>query len=62
MRDMIDIFFNNQFIGILEAKETATKKEVSKAAQSFLPRRTVVIKKEIFIPHKSITLIEKIEH
>ena len=59
MKESIDIFFNSNFIGIMDVPEVFTQVEISKAAQKFLPKRNLIIKKEIFIPHKSLSFIEK---
>ena len=58
MSEQIDIFFNSVIVGTLDLNENVTQAEVSKKAQIFLPKRTMNIK-EVFIPHKSISLFEK---
>jgi hypothetical protein len=60
-KEDIDIYFNGVFVGILNLNEDISKESAAKAAETFFPRRTVVIKKFIFVPHKSISFIEKFE-
>ena len=59
--DKIDVYFNGMFVGVLDAKEQATNAEIAKAAEVHFPRRNLIIKKFIYLPHKSISFIEKIE-
>lgn len=59
MKEMLDIFFNSQFVGTLEADETATKETLLKPAEQHFPRRTVTIRKVVHVPHKNLSFFEK---
>lgn len=58
--ESLDVFMNGVFLGVMEAKENATKESLIKPAEQFFPRRTITFKKIIHIPHRSITFIEKV--
>ena len=57
--ETLDVFFNSQFVGMLEAKEDATKENLMKPAETYFPRRSFMVRKVIFLPHKSISFFEK---
>lgn len=60
MKEQLDVFFNSVLVGTLEVDENVEAQKVAKSAEVHFPRRTVVIKKYIFLPHKSISFFEKI--
>ena len=59
MLESLDVFFNSNLVGCLEADVNATKEQLLKSAEVHFPRRTLTIKKAIHIPHKSLVFIEK---
>lgn len=57
--ETLDVFFNGSFLGAVDVNVAATQPEILKPAEKLLPKRTVVMKKIIFVPHKSVSFIEK---
>jgi len=53
----LDVYFNGTIVGYLTIKENSAREYISRKAQEFLPQRALRIK-EIFVPHKFISLIE----
>lgn len=57
--ETLDIFFNGSCVGSIEYKDGATREDLIKKAEIHFPRRTVTIKKILFMPSKCISFIEK---